>query len=213
MRIGLCGGTFDPFHRGHLEPVLAIRESMEWDAILFIPANHQPFKLDKAVSSGYHRHAMAVLATEDIAGASVSLLELERAAVSYTVDTLEMLRAQMPDASFDWIIGDDNLAALGAWRNLDRIFQLANFVVLSRGGGELPPALMTADGLPSLPVFSDPQQRKQHGSVVFTHNPAVPISATEIRERVRTGQTIDAFVDPRVSRYIQRNRLYREAHK
>lgn len=212
MKIGICGGTFDPFHRGHLEPVLAIREALEWEAIIYVPARQQPFKLDKEASSGYHRFAMTVLATDDVDGVSVSLFELERTGISYTVDTLEMLRSQWPDATLDWVIGDDNLADLGAWRSLDRIFELANFVVLTRGGGELPPVLCDASGAATVPLFADPGQRAPQGAVVFAHNPTVPVSATEIRERVRTGQAIDAFVDPRVSRYIQRNRLYREVH-
>lgn len=212
MKIGICGGTFDPFHRGHLEPVLAIREALQWDAVIYMPARQQPFKLDQQASSSYHRFAMTVLATEDVDGVSVSPFEVERTAISYTVDTLEMLRAEWPDATLDWIIGDDNLAGLGAWRNLERILQLANFVVLTRGGGELPAVLRDASGAAIVPVFTDPGQRALQGGVVFAHNPTVPVSATEIRERVRAGQPIDAFVDPRVSRYIQRNRLYREVH-
>src|SRR4029077_6577670 len=55
MNIGVCGGTFDPFHRGHLEPVLAIRDAMAWDRVMYIPAWQQPFKTDRPATSGYHR--------------------------------------------------------------------------------------------------------------------------------------------------------------
>jgi nicotinate-nucleotide adenylyltransferase len=210
MRIAICGGTFDPFHRGHLDPVLAVRDTMQWERVIYIPAYRQPFKQDRATASGYDRFAMAVLATEQLDDFSVSHRELERGAVSYTVDTLEELRAEERDATLDWIIGDDNLAALHQWRNVARIFELANFAVLSRVGQAILPASLASRGQAGLPVLQ-PQSRPKCGAVVFVHNPTIPISSTEIRRRVRAGEPIDELVDPRVSRYIHHNRLYKEA--
>lgn len=210
MILGLCGGTFDPFHRGHLDPVLAVRELFRWDTVLYIPAFRQPFKTEQQTSSGYHRFAMAALATAHVDRTSVSPIELEREEISYTVDTLRSLRAANPGATLDWIIGDDNLASLGAWRDLDTIFTLANFAVLTRGGGVLPAALLDAHGNARVPVLRNPAQRTTQGAVVFAPNPTVPISATEIRARVRAGQPIEEFVDPLVASYIHHNRLYRE---
>ena len=191
MRIGICGGTFDPFHRGHLHPVLAARETMGWNRIIFVPAYVQPFKTKQATASGLDRFAMAVLATEEQEAVSVSKVELERGDVSYSVDTLEQLHQENPAATLDWIIGDDNLADLHKWRNLDRIFELASFVVLTRGQRQLP------DDLRGRPV-------------TFAHNATVPVSSTEIRRRVRAGEPIDELVDPRVARYIHHYRLYEE---
>ena len=132
MRIGICGGTFDPFHRGHLDPILAVREELQWDRVLYIPAYVNPFKQERDTASGYHRFAMAALATEGHDGVYISPQELERGAVSYTVDTLRQLRSEYPADTLDWIIGDDNLDKLHQWRSIDTIFELANFVVLTR---------------------------------------------------------------------------------
>src|SRR6185369_9202159 len=107
----------------------------------------------------------------------------ERGEISYTVDTLEELHADYPEATLDWIIGDDNLAELHKWRNLDRIFELANFVVLTRGRKEVP------DDLKDRPI-------------TFARNATVPVSSTEIRRRVREGESIEELVDPRVAHYI-----------
>ncbi len=107
MNIGICGGTFDPFHRGHLDPVLAIREDMQWDRVIYIPAWKQPFKTDRESASGYHRFSMAILATQNYESLFVSPIELERGGTSYTVDTLEMLHSMYAGATFDWIVGDD----------------------------------------------------------------------------------------------------------
>ena len=203
MKIAICGGTFDPFHRGHLDPVLAVREELRWNAIVYIPAWRQPFKSGLDTASAYHRFAMVVLATESLDGIHVSTRELDRAAISYTVDTLEELRASEPDATLDWIIGDDNLADLGAWKNIDRIFELANFVVLTRGRHETPEELRAR--------VTSAGARGSSGGIIFASNPAIPVSSTEIRTRIRAGEPITDLVDPRVSRYIQHNRLYQEA--
>jgi nicotinate-nucleotide adenylyltransferase len=206
MRIAVCGGTFDPFHRGHLEPLLAVRDAMHWDRIVYVPAQRQPFKVDSATASGFHRYAMAVLATSEVDAAWISAFELERDVVSYTVDTLEHLRQSYgPDAAFDWVIGDDNLARLDEWKSLERIFELASFVVLSRGNAAVPD-----DFKQRVAAVSG---RPGSGAVILAKNEMVPVSATEIRRRVRDGESISDMVDPRVSRYIHHYNLYRGSRK
>ncbi len=196
MRIGVCGGTFDPFHRGHLDPVLAVRSEMQWDRVIFVPAWRQPFKAEGAAASGYHRFAMAVLATQGNTILYVSPVELKRGGTSYTVDTLDALHAMYFGAAFDWIIGDDNVGELLRWKDANRLFTLARFVVLTRGGQT-----------PS-PVLAD---QVAAGRLIYALNEVVPITSTEIRSRVRAGESIDAFVDPLVSRYIHHYGLYKES--
>lgn len=221
MRIGICGGTFDPFHRGHLDPVLTVRESMQWDRVIYIPAWRQPFKTDRAITAGPHRFAMAALAIREHRELFLSPIELERGGVSYSIDTLETLHQQHKGASFDWIIGDDNLADLERWKDPPRLFELARFVVLTRvsgvasresgvGAGKLPVVAPTPDPrLATTAAFV--QQHIAAGHIVFAENNTVPISSTEIRGRVRAGQSIDALVDPLVARYIHHYGLYNGA--
>ena len=201
-RIGLCGGTFDPFHRGHLDPIAGVYDALEWAKVIFIPANRQPFKTDRTPASAFHRFGMAVLATEDDDRFEVSPMELERGEVSYTVDTLERVRGAHREATLDWIIGDDNLELLPKWRSLERIFELANFVVLRRGSHSLPAQFASRRTLP--------RERLRAGGIVVVDNVAVPISATEIRERAAAGKTIVDLVDARVERYIRKNGIYQE---
>jgi nicotinate-nucleotide adenylyltransferase len=193
MRVGICGGTFDPFHRGHLDPILSVRGEMQWDRILYVPAFIQPFKQDRATASAPHRFAMAALATEPYDDMFVDPRELERGAVSYTVDTLRELRDEYPEATLDWIIGDDNLEKLHEWKSIDTILELANFVVLTRLGARS--SILNSQ-------FSIP--------VLFVENPTTPVSSTEIRGRARAGEPIDDLVGARVSRYIHHYGLYRK---
>jgi nicotinate-nucleotide adenylyltransferase len=205
MRIGICGGTFDPFHRGHLDPILAVRDEMQWDRVLYIPAHVQPFKTDRETASPYHRHAMTVLATQDHENLFVSTHELERATVSYTVETLRALRDEHPAATLDWIIGDDNLARLHEWKSIETIATLANFTVLTRSGG------VTGFTQPNFKIVAA-AARQTSGSIVFAHNATVPVSSTEIRRRVSNGESIEELVPPPVSRYIHHYGLYRKGH-
>ncbi|MGZ5431826.1 MAG: nicotinate (nicotinamide) nucleotide adenylyltransferase [Thermoanaerobaculia bacterium] len=202
MNIGICGGTFDPFHRGHLDPILAVRDDLQWDRVLYIPAYVQPFKQDRETASGHHRFAMAALATLDHDALLVSSMELERGAISYTVDTLQHLRAEREDATFDWIIGDDNLEKLGEWKSIDTIFAMANFVVLTRGSHEVTPRFRDR--------VTEARSRPRNGAIVFADNATVPVSSTEIRRRVRAGEPIEDLVPPPVSRYIHHYDLYRK---
>lgn len=203
-RVALCGGTFDPFHRAHLEAPVSVAGELGWSEIVYIPAHRQPFKAGKKMSSPFHRHAMAVLGTIDEPRARVSLVELERPKISFTVDTLEQLESEEPETVFDWVIGDDNLEALTEWRSLDRILELANFVVLQRNAGARLP-----DELESRRVPVD--EKPRNGAIMFVKNQTIPISSTEIRARVARGENIDGLVHPRVEHYILTNRLYIEA--
>ena len=202
MKIGIYGGTFDPFHRGHLEPVLSARNTMQWDEVWYVPAFVQPFKQDRELTSPYHRFAMVSASIVDHDFLYVSGMELERGQVSYTVETLEQVRVQHPDDTLDWIIGDDNFLKLHEWKSLDRIFELANFAVLTRSSHEVPAAFASR--------VCDPAARNTHGTISFSNNPTLEISSTEVRERVREGQPIDHLVPPPVSRYIQHYGLYRK---
>jgi nicotinate-nucleotide adenylyltransferase len=203
MKIGLCGGTFDPFHRGHLDPILAVRGSMAWDRVVYIPAYMQPFKREQAAVSGYHRFTMVGMVTVDHDGLLASPIELERGAVSYTVETLEELRRIHPDDTLDWIIGDDNLPRLEEWKSLDRILELANFAVLTRGGASAPASMQAR--------LAEPGKRPRCGALVFAENKTVPVSSTEIRRRIRARESIDGLVDPRVAHYIHHYALYEES--
>ncbi|HET7711637.1 MAG TPA: nicotinate (nicotinamide) nucleotide adenylyltransferase [Thermoanaerobaculia bacterium] len=211
MRIAICGGTFDPFHRGHLEPVLALCEPMGWDRVLYVPAWRQPFKQQRTAASPFHRFAMAVLATQDVEIARVSPVEVERGRISYSVETLEELHDVFPKASFEWIIGDDNLASLGEWKSIERIFELANFVVLARDRVSPEAARASIEtAAPAAEVWEGGGERPRYGAVILAVNQTIPVSATDIRKLVARGEEIDGMVDPRVARYIRHNGLYRE---
>lgn len=199
-RFGLVGGTFDPVHRAHTEIPQGLAAELGWERIIFIPAWRQPFK--EGNSSPFHRHAMVVLATREIDAAEVSLVELEREAVSYTIDTLRQLRSDYPDVGLEWVIGEDNAAELPRWREYESLFDLANFVILRRteGSTRLPAALQSR--------VTSAAGRAANGAILFANNHSRDISSTAIRERVREGRSIEGLVHPEVMHYIRKTGLY-----
>lgn len=203
-RVGILGGTFDPFHYGHLRPMLTMKEKLSWSEMIFIPSWIQPFKSERRSASPFHRHAMTVLGTEQIPDAKVSIIELERGTTSYTVDTLRELGSVRPSTIFEWVIGDDNLSRLTEWKDLGSILEMSNLVVLRREGS-----------LRSVPAELEERvhsikARERSGSIVPVGNDLIEISSTEIRRRIRAGEAWDSMVPSRVARYIRHNELYVE---
>lgn len=201
-RIALYGGTFDPIHRGHLDTLRMVVDTMEWDRVILVPAFVQPFKVDRGMTSPLDRYAMTVLATMDDRRFVVSKHELEQPGVSYSVDTLRAFAARHPDLQYEWVIGDDNLPDLPRWRDIDGIFELANFVVLERRGNVRTPEELLHRVCP-------PALRQRAGQIVFAGNPIVEASGTEIRRLVAAGEDVSDLVGKDVAEYIRRYGLYR----
>lgn len=187
-------------HRGHIEPLLAAKESFQWSQMLFMPAFRQPFKQQGATVSAYHRFAMLALATSGIEGAVCSPWELEKGRISYSVETALWLREQHPGATIDWVIGDDNLPLLPEWREIDRIFELLNFVVLGRGTSLLPQRFESR--------VTQPEVRGKAGSICFARNERLVVSSTDIRRKLSYGEPVDDLLSPEVARYIRVHQLY-----
>jgi nicotinate-nucleotide adenylyltransferase len=190
VRLGIFGGSFDPPHLGHLLPVIDAAESLRLDAVRFVPAAVQPFKVGRVGAGPEHRLAMTERLVAGIPGFGVDATEVDRAGLSYTVDTLATLAAETPGATLVLIVGADAFALFEQWRAPERIRALADVAVLVRGG-ESAPAGGLAAGVKVL------QTRR------------VDISSTELRARVADGRTIRGFVPAAVADYIAEHRLYK----
>ena len=197
MRLGLLGGTFDPVHRGHLALARAARDELGLDEVLFLPAGQPWRKAGQMIASNEHRLAMLRRALEGEAAFQVSRLELERPGPSYTADTLEALRDDRPEDELFFLLGEDALMDLPNWERPRRIPELARLAVARRADSS-PEALEEAER--RLPGLGE--------RVVWLKMPAVAVSATEIRERVREGQPIGGLVPATVEEYIRKQGLY-----
>jgi len=194
MKIGILGGTFDPIHFGHLDAAAAARDSLELDVVMLMPSRLPPHRPSEPRASSFHRFAMAALAANE-AGMIVSDLELHREGPSYTSLTLETLHREGHAASdLFFIIGADAFAEIATWHDYPRLFQLSNFVVVSRPGHRN----ATHDGAAA----------SGRTSVMFVDAATRDISSTDIRRRIAAGEPIDGLVPRSVASHIQRHRLY-----
>lgn len=121
-KIGIFGGSFDPIHFGHIYLAMQAKDEAELDRIIFVPANLQPFKLDRKATDGRRRAEMIELSVQNYDGAIVSPYELNRDEISYTVNTLNHFRDEFGNsAEIYFITGTDAFLKIDTWKNADEI--------------------------------------------------------------------------------------------
>ena len=185
------GGTFDPVHHGHLVAASEVQSLFDLDEVTFVPTGEPWQKEGREVSLPEHRYLMTVVATASNPGFTVSRVDIERGGKTYTIDTLRDLRAQHPDADLFFITGADALAQILSWKDAEDLFDLAEFIGVTRPGYEL-----SEDGLPA-------------DRVHLQEVPAMAISSTDCRDRVAAGEPVWYLVPDGVVQYINKYGLYR----
>lgn len=188
-RIGVMGGTFDPIHHGHLVAASEVAQSFDLDEVIFVPTG-RPWQKDD-VTESEHRYLMTVIATASNPQFTVSRVDIDRAGPTYTFDTLRDLQRERPGADLFFISGADAVAQILGWRNHQELWDLAHFVAVSRPGH-----VLTTEGLPS-------------DDVSQLEIPALSISSTDCRARVRRGHPVWYLVPDGVVQYIAKHHLYR----
>lgn len=191
-RIGVMGGTFDPIHHGHLVAASEVQAWFGLDEVVFVPTGRPTFKLDQDVSAAEHRYLMTVIATASNPRFTVSRVDVDRDAVTFTIDTLRDLRAERPDAELFFITGADAITQILTWKDPQELFKLAHFVAVTRPGHRL-----SLEGLA-------PE------AVTAVEIPALAISSTDCRARARKGEPVWYLVPDGVVQYISKHRLYRD---
>ena len=196
-RLGIMGGTFDPIHNGHLVCAECAFDALGLDMVVFMPAGSPAFKQDKQVSSGEDRYAMTLLATSDNPHFIASRFEVDRAGITYTADTLQLLRRIYPEnVDFYFITGADAIAEVVAWRDADKVAELAHLVGATRPGYDLAHA---ESAIESSPYEFD---------VTYLEVPALAISSSYLRSRVREGKSLRYLTPDPVTGYIHKHQLY-----
>ncbi|MEY2619995.1 MAG: hypothetical protein RL522_2997 [Pseudomonadota bacterium] len=196
-RLGLFGGAFDPPHIAHVALARAALQQLQLDELRVLPTGSAWHKT-RTLSDAAHRLAMTRLAFADVPGVVVDDRELHRSGPTYTVDTLRELRREHPQASLVLVIGADQADAFDQWRESAEIARLAIISIAGRPRADEPAGAIDATRIPG-------------GQWVPIELPPLPVSATDIRQRLACGQGVGHLVPEPVARYIDHHHLYQPA--
>ena len=213
-RIGVLGGTFNPIHLGHLRAAEEVAEALDLERVLLVPSAQPPHKSRGAgpLAPGAQRLAWVEAACAGNPRLAPCDLEIARGGASYTADTLRALVESGTAGRPVFIIGSDAFAELDTWREPKQLLALADFAVMARPGtpGRLcdwiPESLRGDFELAT--GGDDARHRATGGSLRAVAIPALAISSSEIRERVRRGLSIRYLVPEAVRRDIEASGVY-----
>jgi nicotinate-nucleotide adenylyltransferase len=216
-RIAAYGGTFDPIHLGHVEVVRAVVRNFDIDQLLIIPAHRPPHKGTREIADGYHRFAMAALASIDEPSVIVSTVELETPDRPYTYETVERLKGIFEQGvRLFFVMGADSFEEINTWREPRRLISSTNLIVVTRPGHKMAVSHIDERFRGTIVDLSAresgrPTAEELEGQHIYlTGYVNNELSSTEIRQRVRDGRSIDAMVPPHVADYITKYQLYRQ---
>ncbi|MCK6695690.1 MAG: nicotinate-nucleotide adenylyltransferase [Thermoanaerobaculia bacterium] len=191
MKIGLFFGSFNPVHIGHLIIANYMATQTDLDRVWFVVSPQNPLKPKKTLARDHDRLHLVRLGIGDNPLLEASSVEFGLPKPSYTVDTLAHLREKYPDREFALIMGGDNLATLHLWKNYE--FLLANYDIYVYHRPEV-----------------DLGERAAHPRVRICEAPLLDISATYIRDCLRSGKSVRYLVPDAVFEYLESSHLYRK---
>lgn len=194
-RLGIMGGTFDPVHYGHLVTAEEALVQFALDAVVFVPTGRPWMKERHDVSPAEDRYLMTVIATASNPRFQVSRIDIDREGPTYTVDTLRALTEEHADAELYFITGADAMLEIFEWKDPEEVLSLAHFIAATRPGYDLTRfGSKTTGGQANVSLMSIP---------------ALAISSTDVRDRVREGRPIRYLVPEGVKSYVEKAELYR----
>jgi len=196
-KIGLFFGSFNPIHIGHLILANYILEHSDMQELWFVVSPQNPFKEKKSLLNDHNRLDMVQLAVKNYQKMRASNVEFSLPTPSYTIDTLTYLQEKHPDYSFSLIMGEDNLGSLHKWKNYDLLLQNYQVIVYPRIFGE--------------DISSSPNvtQLKNHHNIHKIDAPIIELSATEIRDMIKSGKNVRPMLPPEVFEYLDGSSFYK----
>lgn len=199
-KIGIMGGTFDPIHYGHLFIAECARYKFDLEKILFIPTGMPVHKRRSNIIEPIHRLTMTRLATQSNPYFEVSTIETDRSGPTYAIDTLRLLHSQAKRSQeYFFITGADAILEILTWKDVDEIFELCQFIAVTRPGFSFDDMNTVKRGL------TINQIKRIH----IYETAGILVSSTDIRQRVINEEPVKYLVPEQVENYIIQNKLYK----
>lgn len=213
-RIGLFGGTFNPIHSGHLRAAEIVQKRLDLDKVLFIPSYIPPHKDSVEIASPAHRMKMVELALHSHPHFIPSSIEVDAEERSYSIITLGKIKKLYPNSRIFFILGIDAFLEIDTWKNHEQVLEQCFFVVISRPGFRLEEAEAVVQGISREIMCELSKSENINDDMLRTRRiflvpiDALYIASTNIREKIKRGESIQKMVPDEVDAYIQRNNLY-----
>ncbi|MDO5147306.1 MAG: nicotinate-nucleotide adenylyltransferase [Eubacteriales bacterium] len=198
-KIGIMGGTFNPIHFGHLLLAETAYHQFHLDGILFMPTKNPYYKKMTNSVTEKDRAAMVQIAISLNEHFHFSGEELRREGATYTVETLRNLTKKTPDCDYYFIMGADSLYHIESWKEPAAILSMAVILVAGRGNS-------LSGALTSQIEYLE---NKYDAAIHYLNSPMLEISSSDIRRRIRAGESIRYLLPREVADYIYANDLYR----
>jgi len=190
MKIGLYFGSFNPVHHGHLIIANHILQNTDLEQLWFVISPQNPLKPSVALLNEYHRLFLVQVAIEGESRLRASDIEFKLPKPSYTVNTLAYLNEKYPNYQFAIIMGSDSFQNIKNWKNYQHLLENYPVYVYTRPG-------------------HIPARKEAAANIYYLNAPMLEISATHIRNTVRSGKSIRYLVPDKVMEEIERNGYYR----
>lgn len=198
-KLAIMGGTFDPIHMGHLVTAEEVRHEFQVDEVIFVPTGHPPHKSHINMTTCEHRYLMTVLATAANPYFKVSRIEMEREGVTYTIDTIKELKCIYGnEVELYFITGADAVQKILSWKESEELLQICNFVAVTRPGYNKEELIQQIEEL----------NKQYKTNIYFLEVPALAISSSDIRRRLKEMKPIKYLVPQEVENYIKKHELY-----
>lgn len=207
MKIGIFGGMFDPVHFGHLRPALEVKEIAGLAEVRFLPCARPPHR-DAPSAPADQRVALLERAVADTPGFRVDTRELDRPGLSYTVDTLEDFRKELPDATLVLLVGEDAFAGFDRWHRWREILELAHLVIMRRPGSPRDRDEALDHEIQSRACLPDQLPEGEAGRIAFADVTPLAISSTAVRHVVAAGGDTRFLVPDAVAAFLRENPIY-----
>lgn len=200
MKIGIMGGTFNPIHNGHIEMASIAADVFGLSDVMLIPTGNPPHKSKDDILSKYERYELCLLSTAEFDNIFVSSIEIDRDGYTYTIDTLnELEKVYGLKDDIYFIIGGDTVLQLERWREFEEVFKRCKFIAFGRAGMDESLILNKIE-------FFKKEYAAQIGYITAD---ILDIASSDLREMIKSGQSVAEFIPVKAVEYISRHNLYR----
>lgn len=199
-RVGIMGGTFNPIHNGHLLLAETARDRCILDQVLFLPSGNSYMKEESEIAPSEARVHMTMLAIEDNPYFALSRIEVDRPGNTYTYETLEELHKQQPDWELFFILGADCLFMMEDWKYPERIFRDCHILAAVRDDKDRTDLVNQINHL----------RERFKAQITLLPMKEIGISSTDIRERIRSGHSVQYLLPSKVIAYMTQHHIYLE---